>query len=176
MPALALVCMVSLIACDDASTSDGSDGAGEPAAVKGITEAHNQVRANVSPAAATPIPPLVWDPALGDIAQAYAENCVFEHSKGPHGENLYAAAGKQSTPADVVKSWADEVADYDYASNACTKTCGHYTQVVWADSTKLGCGVATCTENSPFGAQFPTWELWVCNYDPPGNFVGQKPY
>jgi hypothetical protein len=30
--------------------------------------------------------------------------------------------------------------------------------------------------NSPFGAQLPTWDYFVCNYEPPGNFVGQKPY
>jgi len=162
------------MACDAAS-SDGATDDGEPTAVKGITEAHNQVRANVSPAAATPIPPLAWDQALGDVAQAYAEECNFEHSMGPYGENLFASSGN-TPPAAVVKSWADEVAQYDYATNGCSGVCGHYTQVVWADSTKLGCGVASCTENSPFGAQFPTWQLWVCNYDPPGNFVGKKPY
>jgi pathogenesis-related protein 1 len=28
---------------------------------------------------------------------------------------------------------------------------------------------------SPFEG-FDTWENWVCNYDPPGNWVGEKPY
>lgn len=180
--AVAAVSLAALAAsaCDTDGTdgTDGDDGnpiVGEPAAVKGITEAHNQVRANVDPAATTPLPPLVWDQALGDVAQAYADACNFEHSMGKYGENLYASSGN-TPPAEVVKSWADEVAEYDYATNGCSGVCGHYTQVVWADSTKLGCGVANCTENSPFGAKFPTWQLWVCNYDPPGNFVGKKPY
>ena len=70
-----------------------------------------------------------------------------------------------------------EAADYSSATNKCApgKVCGHYTQVVWRNTTHVGCATAICTKNSPFGAQFPTWQLWVCNYTPPGNFVG-KPF
>lgn len=157
--------------------SGGSSGTGtpmnEPGALNGITALHNEARANVNPPAASPIPPLVWDANLAAVAQAYAENCVFQHSGGPYGENLYASSGG-STPSDVVSSWVSEVADYDYASNSCSGVCGHYTQVVWASSQKLGCGMATCNQNSPFGSG--SWENWVCNYDPPGNYVGEKPY
>jgi len=119
---------------------------------------------------------LTWDPALASVAQAYAENCVFEHSGGPYGENLYANTGL-TQPATIVEDWVSEVADYDYASNSCDggAVCGHYTQVVWADSTKLGCGVAVCSQNSPFGSG-QDWQNWVCNYDPPGNWVGEQPY
>lgn len=155
-----------------ASTSTGTP-SNEPGALNGITALHNEARANVNPPASSPIPPLVWDPALAAIAQAYADKCVFEHSGGSYGENLYASSGG-STPADVVGSWVSEVADYDYATDSCSGVCGHYTQVVWAKSQKLGCGVTTCTQNSPFGGG--SWENWVCNYDPPGNYVGEKPY
>ena len=44
--------------------------------------------------------------------------------------------------------------------------CGHYTQVVWRKSLRVGCGMATC------GAT----EVWVCNYDPAGNWDGERPY
>jgi hypothetical protein len=53
--------------------------------------------------------------------------------------------------------------------------CGHYTQIVWKTTTRLGCGVALCDQNSPFMG-FPKWEFWVCNYAPPGNYNGQRPY
>ncbi len=141
--------------------------------MQGMTAAHNAARASVNPPASTPIPPLVWSGEVAAVAQAYAEKCVFEHSQSPYGENLYASSGS-STPADVVTSWVSEAADYDYASNNCSGICGHYTQVVWADTTKLGCGMANCTTGSPFGSG--SWQIWVCNYDPPGNFIGQKPY
>jgi pathogenesis-related protein 1 len=155
----------------------GAGSSGEPAELDGMTAEHNEARANVSPAAATPLPPLTWDPAIAAVAQAYSENCVFEHSNGRYGENLYANYGSNASPADVVGGWVSEVEFYDYASNSCqpNEICGHYTQVVWADSLRLGCGVATCTQNSPFGNNEP-WQNWVCNYDPPGNWVGEKPY
>lgn len=158
------------------TTSTSSNmGDDEPAAMNGMTAAHNAARANVNPPAASPIPPLAWSGPIAAVAQAYAENCVWEHSMGEYGENLYASAGQETTPQDVVDSWVSEVADYDYGSNGCSGVCGHYTQVVWADSAKLGCGVANCSTGSPFDG-FPDWQIWVCNYDPPGNFNGQKPY
>jgi pathogenesis-related protein 1 len=153
--------------------SGGPGGDAEPAAMSGITAAHNAVRAEVNPAAATPLPPLAWSSEVASAAQAHAARCVFEHSQSGYGENIYATSGS-ATPADVVNSWSSEVEEYDYASNGCSGTCGHYTQVVWAASLRLGCGMADCSENSPLGSD--TWQLWVCNYDPPGNYIGQRPY
>lgn len=155
------------------SSSSGSSGGGEPPAMNGMTAAHNAARASVNPAPATPMPPLTWDPGIAAGAQAYAENCVFQHSNSPYGENLYATTGGGS-PQDVVGSWVSEAANYNYSSNSCNGTCGHYTQVVWADSLRLGCGMAVCNKNSPFGGG--SWEIWVCNYDPPGNYIGERPY
>ncbi len=141
----------------------------------GMTEAHNTARAGVKPPADPPIPPLAWSGVVADYAQSWANNCQFMHSGGMYGENIFAGTGTYK-PADVVMDWVSEDANYDYATNSCAggEVCGHYTQVVWRDSTKLGCGVAMCTDNSPFGGG--SWQFWVCDYDPPGNFDGQKPY
>lgn len=47
--------------------------------------------------------------------------------------------------------------------------------VVWAATTQVGCGVATCSAASnPFGAAQP-WVSVVCQYAPPGNVQGQYP-
>jgi pathogenesis-related protein 1 len=127
----------------------------------------------VNPPASPPLDPLTWSADVGAVAQAYAERCEFRHSGGPYGENIFAATGSKS-PKDVVDDWVSEKTDYDYATDSCSGVCGHYTQVVWRDSKRLGCGVANCTKNSPFGSG--SWQMWVCNYDPPGNFVGKKPY
>ena len=139
-----------------------------------MTAAHNAARAAVA-GANPPIPPLTWSADVAATAQAWADKCMFDHSGGKYGENIYASGGSTPTPADVVNSWVGEAKDYNYANNSCSGTCGHYTQVVWRASTKLGCGMKNCTTNSPFSG-FPNWTLWVCNYDPPGNFNGQKPY
>jgi uncharacterized protein YkwD len=169
--ALRLVHAASLLAI--AACSSSSDGGGEPAAMAGMTAAHNAARANVTPAASPAIPPLVWSSDLAAVAQSWADGCKFGHSGGAYGENIYATSGT-ATPNDVVAAWIAESAQYDYAANACSGICGHYTQVVWRASARLGCGVANCSSGSPFGGG--AWQLWVCNYDPPGNYVGEKPY
>jgi pathogenesis-related protein 1 len=176
---------VALVAaCGGASGPPGGAAGGqagaaanqEPAALAGITAAHNQARAGVVPAADPPMPPLAWSAEVASAAQGHASKCVFEHSGGPYGENLFATTGV-ATPANVVASWIAEAESYDHATNSCSDVCGHYTQVVWADSLHLGCGMADCTTGSPFDASGQgSWQLWVCNYDPPGNWVGQSPY
>lgn len=158
---------------NSSSTTSGGGGDAEPAVMNGMTAAHNAARASVNPAPQTPMPPLTWSGDVAAVAQAYSANCVFEHSGNSFGENLYATTGG-GTPQDVVDSWVSEVADYDYASNSCSNVCGHYTQVVWAKSLRLGCGMTKCTTGSPWGSG--EWEFWVCNYDPPGNYVGEQPY
>jgi pathogenesis-related protein 1 len=163
---------VSLAACS--SSSSGAGGDTEPASMAGMTEAHNAARAAVMPAATPEIPPLSWDGTVADYAQSWASGCQFMHSGGQYGENIYASTA-DTAPPDVVAAWVAEDADYDYATNTCTNVCGHYTQVVWRDSVHLGCGVANCTTGSPFGGS-GSWQLYVCDYDPPGNFDGMKPY
>lgn len=154
----------------------GTGGDTEPAAVAGILAAHNKARAEVSPAADPPLAPMTWDASVAATAQGWADGCVFEHNPALQGlgENIYADAGQGDAKA-VVADWVSEVANYDYATNSCSATCGHYTQVVWRDSTKLGCAKKDCSTNSPFGADFPNWTLWVCDYSPAGN-TPDKPY
>lgn len=175
--------MLSACSASDAPSAD-AHGSGGAAPNSGATTstiadamlaAHNQARASVMPAPAAPIAPLAWSSEIASAAQTWADGCMFKHSGGKYGENIYASAGKNTTPQDVVDSWVAEVKDYDYESNSCAATCGHYTQVVWRKSTLLGCAVSSCSNNSPFSG-FEQWQFWVCNYDPPGNFNGQKPY
>jgi pathogenesis-related protein 1 len=150
--------------------------ADEPPGLVGTTAAHNQVRA------AHGVAPLTWDPALAAIAQRWAEACVdqqapaglIDHNPGRSddypgyvGENIYGAAGPASG-TDAVARWAAEEADYDHATDTCSRVCGHYTQVVWATTTQVGCGIHTCP-GLVYGNSV------VCNYAPGGN-TGGPPY
>jgi uncharacterized protein YkwD len=159
--------------------SVGNTGDPEPADQNGITAAHNAARAAVKPAATPALPPMAWSSPIAAVAQAFTDKCVFaDDGDSGYGSNAFAGTGTYP-PAEVVQDWVSEVADYDYATNTCAsgKECGHYTQVVWRDSVKLGCGMTKCTTNNPFSSNGSgSWVLWVCEYDPPGNYIGMKPY
>ncbi|XVF68165.1 hypothetical protein PTKIN_Ptkin10aG0182400 [Pterospermum kingtungense] len=129
--------------------------------------AHNTARAAVGVGAMT------WDDNVAAYAQSYANqrsgDCNLVHSGGPYGENL-AWSSADLSGTDAVTMWVNEKADYNYDTNSCApgKVCGHYTQVVWRDSVRLGCAKVSCNNG---GGTFIG-----CNYDPPGNYNGQKPY
>jgi pathogenesis-related protein 1 len=132
--------------------------------------------------------PLSYSPALAESAQAWADNlkltnhCQMRHSKpdGRYGENLYWASAlswsdgrkdlQKVNARKVVDSWGSEQSDYDYARNSCTpgKMCGHYTQMVWRTTRTVGCAVAVCEDSKE--------QVWVCQYQPAGNWIGRKPY
>ncbi len=127
--------------------------------------AHNAVRARLQ------LPPLRWSTDIAAYAQQWANyleaHHEFQHHKqSTYGENLFMISGDTTTPAAVVRSWASEAKDYDYRRNSCHGVCGHYTQIVWRDTREVGCAVAPGRNE----------ETWVCNYGPPGNVVGERPY
>lgn len=164
------------------STTLSGCGGNEPAALAGVTAAHNAVRANASPTPNPPLAPYCWSAAVATTAQAWADGCRFKHNPDVqslgYGENIYAAGGSSPSGQGLaaVALWAAEAANYNYANNSCSGTCLHYTQIVWRTTEAIGCGVKNCTTNSPFGGSFPNWTFVVCNYDPPGNYPGYRPY
>ncbi|MFH1529706.1 MAG: CAP domain-containing protein [Pseudomonadota bacterium] len=162
-------------------TGSGGGNGSESGNMAGMTEAHNEYRQEEHDVT------LVWNDEIAAYAQEWAEylrdnhDCNLQHrawlgmaEKG-YGENLYGASAwgmrLNTTPQEVVAAWWSEVSDYDYASNSCTGVCGHYTQLMWKGSTHLGCGVAFCD-----GGDGTQSDVWVCNYNPPGNYIGQKPW
>merc|ERR1712063_64391 len=140
-----------------------------------VTE-HNNVRTNVNPPANPPIPNVSYDANIEtNVAGPYASQCVIAHNpnRGQLGENIYAESPYTSfTNAlrNAMFYWAGEVQYYTITatSQSCQsgKVCGHYTQVVWENSTTIGCGVANCNNMA----------FVVCNYSPPGNWNNLLPY
>jgi uncharacterized protein YkwD len=133
--------------------------------VHDMLAAHNAVRGRAG------VPRLVWSGRLAIAAEYWADTLVksnkFEHNpKTPYGENLFEIVGASASPAEIVSEWASEEKNYNHATNSCSRVCGHYTQIVWRDTRELGCAVARRGH----------LEICVCEYDPPGNIVGQRPY
>ena len=130
-----------------------------------LLEAHNAVRTRVG------VAPLVWSPQLAAAAQDWANHLLttgaFAHRpSNRYGENLYTISGGAASPTQVVASWANEARGYDLHGNTCYGVCGHYTQIVWRATRAVGCAVASNGHR----------EVWVCEYDPPGNVIGYRPY
>lgn len=117
------------------------------------------------------VPPFTWDQGLAASAQAWADGGMYVHSTTPNGENLHCSEGLPAT--ELVQEWYDEiqytwggtVPSFD-ASTPAGHMTGHYTQVVWKSSTKVGCGMSSQKGNT--GCY-----IWVCHYSPPGNVDGQ---
>ncbi|KER19381.1 hypothetical protein T265_15563, partial [Opisthorchis viverrini] len=135
---------------------------------------HNDLRDKIrscqlpgQPPVKGPYEPMVWDSDVEAQAQRWADNCKFAHGELEGvGQNAAVASNLEL----AVKLWVDEYMNYNYSSGSCKPMteCLHYTQMAWATSTKLGCGVKHCPENRT--------TLYVCDYKPPGNYLGQKPY
>ncbi len=149
---------------------------------KAMLDAHNAVRSQKG------LAPLVWSDTLAQSSQKWgdkltSQKCDFYHDPdSEYGENLFWKwisdsnnRGLISTPEDAVTWWADEEQIYNHTKNTCKKgkDCGHYTQIVWADTTEVGCSVSTCFDKRNDNTQT---DFWVCRYNPPGNIEGEWPY
>jgi pathogenesis-related protein 1 len=136
---------------------------------------HNKVRKDVGTA------PLAWSAELATYAQDWAdhlvknEKCKMKHRpqegkwKQIHGENIFWGSSDSYKALSASEDWYSEIKDYKHEvlNNSNWYAAGHYTQMIWRNTTKVGIGQATC----PSGAI-----IIVGNYDPPGNYLGEKAY
>nr|XP_006121593.1 glioma pathogenesis-related protein 1-like [Pelodiscus sinensis] len=145
---------------------------------------HNHFRSQVNPAASNMLH-MSWDPDLAKTARAWAKTCQFKHNiylKIPGkthprftsvGENIWTGSLQLFSVTAALALWFNEFKDYTYSTRACTKICGHYTQIVWAASYKVGCAVHFCPRVTGFEGSNAAH--FICNYGPAGNFPTQ-PY
>ncbi|GKV26591.1 hypothetical protein SLEP1_g35861 [Rubroshorea leprosula] len=118
---------------------------------------HNNYRAAVG------VRPMTWDKKVAAYAQNYANqrirDCELVYSNGPYGENIARSSGNLSG-TEAVTMWVK-------SNNTCAagKVCGEYTQIITGRSIGLGCAKVLCDNGGTF---------IVCNYDPPGNYIGRR--
>jgi uncharacterized protein YkwD len=118
---------------------------------------------------------VTWSKDLAQYAQEWADRIAetgkFEHRpEGKYGENLAAGRGERYGAREAAATWLKEKEAYDAGQRELEKV-GHYTQMVWSRTTRIGAGKAVIKAGPMKG-----WTVVVCNYDPPGNVRGEKPY
>ncbi|KAH6789887.1 CAP secretory protein [Perilla frutescens var. frutescens] len=159
---LSLTILVSIVALSTLTKPSAAQNAAQD-----YVNAHNTPRGQVGVGSVT------WNTTLASYAQVYANqrvsDCALTHSNGPYGENLAKGSTSSFTGVTAVNLWAAEKQYYDHTSNSCIggNQCLHYTQVVWHDSTQIGCARVHCNNG---------WYYVICSYWQPGNWVGESPY
>jgi len=140
-------------------------------------KAHNDARTCVG------IPSLTWDDSLAKDAKTWANvlavSCNMVHSsetssppRTDQGENLWYIMKTTVTQAELISGgvgmWVDERYDWDCSKNTCSGVCAHYTQMIWRNTTKVGCAYSLCKSvaNKYQG---------VCRYSIKGNWGGANP-
>ena len=136
---------------------------------------HNAVRS------AAGVAPLSWDPALSDAAGAYAMQLAltnsFQHStpdaRGATGENLWMGTHGAYSYDAMVRGWVSEQRNFvpglfpRVSRSGNWEDVGHYTQMVWPTTTRVGCAVSSNARA----------DFLVCRYSPAGNVNGRPvPY
>ncbi|KAJ4928667.1 hypothetical protein JOQ06_004293 [Pogonophryne albipinna] len=115
-----------------------------------IVKKHNDLRRNVRPTASNMLE-MSWSSEAAANAQKWANTCSMNHSPDSSREPW----------SNAIQDWYDEVQNWRYGVGSTNgRVVGHYTQVVWYRSNKVGCGVAYCPN--------PQYKyFYVCQYCPP---------
>ena len=146
----------------------------KPDFVRRVLAVHNATRA------ALHLPPLTWSEKLAADALPWANHLVrigdLVHANDAvaqtEGENLWMGTEGHWTLEEMIQDWADEKKLYRYgvfpkgSTTGNWEDIGHYTQMVWRDTTEVGCAEVTGRG----------YDYLVCRYAPPGNYEGEKPY
>ncbi|MBP0445458.1 hypothetical protein J8J14_11785 [Roseomonas sp. SSH11] len=138
-----------------------------PEQAASILSLHNAERACLG------VPPLRWDAGMaeeaGQWALSLARSGRLVHAPGrADGENIWIGTAGAYTVERMVGGWLAEREAFRRAGRREEDfgAVGHYTQMVWRDSTTLGCGLAQARGRAAL----------VCRYRPAGNLPGRRPY
>lgn len=136
-----------------------------------ILAAHNAVRVRAG------VAPLIWDNTLGAAAATYAAQMAmsgrFQHSDRSQrrgtGENLWMGTHGAFSVEAMVRGWASEKRFFaagmfpNVSSTGDWEDVGHYTQMIWPTTTRIGCALASTARI----------DYLVCRYANAGNIDGR---
>lgn len=146
----------------------------EPPEFTGITAMHNAERAVAG------YEQLEWDENLATVATDYATQCTWSHNDRKHeeyedlvgdaplgvGENIYGTSSLTSGWDEAVSTWLSEKQCH-VGNGRCGEdcwVCGHYTQMIFPGTTKLGCGYSGVCPGLFSTFSNSGGQMMVCNY------------
>lgn len=136
-----------------------------------IVKLHNKYRSQADPPASD-LMVLIWDDKIAEVAQKLANQCRLFHDKDrrvPHygvhiGQNI--AVGYSSW-SETVESWYSEKKKFKYGIANSMMKVGHFTQILYEKTSRVGCGFSQCTNGN----------FYVCNYGSGQmNYAFKTPY
>jgi uncharacterized protein YkwD len=119
-------------------------------------------------------PALKWSATLASHAQTSADRCSNSHNTAEldaqqEGENLYNGNGAGfTTPKAASDFWYNEWMNYNFDTPVLVlqgKMNGHFTQMVWKDTTEIGCAAKVCSNGT----------FYSCRYHKRGNWNALVP-
>ena len=141
-----------------------------------LLAAHNRERS------AAGLSPLAWDDQLAGEATDWGRHLArigtLEHSPDEEddadaeGENLWLGSSGDFSAEAMVGDWISEKKDYrpgifpDNSRTGDFEDVGHYTQLMWRTTGRVGCGVVNNGRH----------DILVCRYKQAGNVVGERPF
>ncbi|XP_022666705.1 cysteine-rich venom protein LEI1-like [Varroa destructor] len=126
-----------------------------------------------------------WYPWAAKTAQKWANKCLMlAHASleglndpvmGQCGQNIFVVS-TQVPWSFAIRVWDIEKHNFSYGGirNNSIGLNGHYTQLVWASSNKVGCGYSPC--QMKFQNTTRVFHNYVCNYCPIGNHPLTRDY
>lgn len=140
-----------------------------------------------------------WSTDLEELAQSWANTDPGSHNptrkvsnpnlQGYIGENIFwgwSSSSRAKLPGSyaaqsAVKSWFDEYKQYRQSVDKFVSDgtmIGHLTQVIWAETTKIGCGILDCvtSHKNTYYTMYLQKVAIVCNYWKGGNYIGAAVY
>ncbi|XP_010987255.2 cysteine-rich secretory protein 1 [Camelus dromedarius] len=144
---------------------------------KEIVTVHNSLRRGVFPPASNMLK-MNWSEEAAQNARTLSKDCELVESNALKrritntfcGENMHLASYPISW-SNVIRTWYSESKYFKYGawmSMDDDTVIEHYTQIVWATSYLVGCGLSPCRKRGS------TQYLYVCHYCHEGNDPDKK--